>query len=233
MSVFKEPSGPSSADASPDSLEVGRLGMGTHRVRALSWILTGIGCAGLIFQFLQVEDHTPMLLYFTVWSAILTTIVWPFVDMTKSQVVRVAAQAGALGNVLSGIVYWAVLFPPNGPGKYLLTILANVTLHAVLPVVVLVRLHARPRPATLRWKQQLATAIYPLIYLVSTVASGEDEGVMVGDDVEWCWEGPAGGFGGALVVRVSWWCSGCRHSVVTSVMAARVEDSSTMALPAA
>jgi len=66
-----------------------------------------------------------------------------------------------------------------------------------------------------------------------TVTSGEDEGVMVGDDVEWCWEGPAGGFGGALLVRVSWWWSGCRHSVVTSVMAARVEDSSTMALPAA
>ena len=66
-----------------------------------------------------------------------------------------------------------------------------------------------------------------------TVASGEDEGVMVGDDVEWCVEGPAGGFGGALVFGVSWWCSGCRQSVVTSVMAARVEDSSTMALPAA
>ena len=68
---------------------------------------------------------------------------------------------------------------------------------------------------------------------VLTVASGEDEGVMVGDDVEWCVEGPAGGFGGALVFTVSWWWSGCRHSVVTSVMAARVEDSSTMALPAA
>lgn len=66
-----------------------------------------------------------------------------------------------------------------------------------------------------------------------TVTSGEDEGVMFGDDVEWCVEGPAGGFGGALLFMVSWWWSGCRHSVVTSVMAARVEDSSTMALPAA
>lgn len=63
-----------------------------------------------------------------------------------------------------------------------------------------------------------------------TAASGEDEGVVFGDDVEWCVEGPAGGVGGALVVGVSWWWSGCRHSVVTSVMAARAEDSSTMAL---
>jgi hypothetical protein len=122
----------------------------------------------LIFQFLQVEDHTPMLLYFTVWSAMLTTIVWPFVDITRSKVLRIAAQAGALGNVLSGIVYWAVLFPPNGPGKYLLTILANLTLHAVLPVAVLIRLHARPRPETLRPSQELATAIYPLIYLATS-----------------------------------------------------------------
>jgi len=69
--------------------------------------------------------------------------------------------------------------------------------------------------------------------LLLTVASGEDGGVMFGGDVEWCVEGPAGGFGGALLFRVSWWWSGCRQSVVTSVMAARVEDSSTMALPAA
>ena len=55
---------------------------------------------------------------------------------------------------------------------------------------------------------------------------------MVGGDVEWCVEGPAGGFGAALLFMVSWWWSGCRHSVVTSVMAARVEDSSTIALPA-
>jgi hypothetical protein len=154
MSVFKEDSGPSSADAGPtDNQGAGRRGIGTHRVRGLSWIVAGIGCAGLLFQLLQVEDHTPMLLYFTVWSAILTTIVWPFVDTTSSKVVRIAAQAGALGNVLSGIVYWAVLFPPNGPGKYLLTILANVTLHAVLPVAVLIRLHTRPRPETLRAPQ--------------------------------------------------------------------------------
>ena len=169
MSVFKEASGPSSADAGPtDNHGVRSRGIGTHRVRVLSWIVAGIGCAGLIFQFLQVEDHTPMLLYFTVWSAILTTIVWPFVDMTTSKVVRIAAQAGALGNVLSGIVYWAVLFPPNGPGRYLLTILANVTLHALLPAAVLVRLHSRPRPETLRAPQELATVIYPLIYLASS-----------------------------------------------------------------
>ena len=169
MSVFKEDSGPSSADAGPtDNQGAGRRGIGTHRVRGLSWIVAGIGCAGLLFQLLQVEDHTPMLLYFTVWSAILTTTVWPFVDTTTSKVVRIAAQAGALGNVLSGIVYWAVLFPPNGPGKYLLTILANVTLHAVLPVAVLIRLHTRPRPETLRAPQDLATAIYPLFYLATS-----------------------------------------------------------------
>jgi hypothetical protein len=135
----------------------------------LSWIVVATGCAGLIFQFMQVEDHTPMFLYFTVWSAILTTVVWPFVDTTNSKLLRIAAQAGVVGNLMSGIVYWAVLFPPNGPGKYLLTILANVTLHAVLPVAVLVRLHANPRPETLRAREEFATIIHPLLYLVTSV----------------------------------------------------------------
>lgn len=135
----------------------------------MSWIVTAIGLAGLVFQAIQVEDRTPMLLYFTVWSAIVSTVAWPFVDSTRSRVIRIAAQAGAIGNLMAGIVYWAVLFPPNGPGKQLVTILANVTLHALLPAAVLLRLHARPRPATLSWVQELATAIYPLAYLLISV----------------------------------------------------------------
>jgi len=153
----------------PDGQDAAPRAKAWRKVRASSWIITAIGCAGLIFQLLQVEDHTPMLLYFTVWSAILTTVVWPFVDASTSRVLRVAAQAGALGNLLSGIVYWAVLFPPNGAGRYALTILANVTLHAVLPVAVLIRLHARPRPASMSAPEELATTVHPLLYLVSTV----------------------------------------------------------------
>jgi hypothetical protein len=141
----------------------------SRKVTARSWIVVAVGVAGLLFQLIQVEDRTPMLLYFTVWSAIVTTVSWPFVDTTSSRVFRIAAQAGAIGNLMSGIVYWAVLFPPNGPGKFLVTILANTTLHAVLPLAVLVRLHARPRPEVLSWLQELATASYPLLYLVTSV----------------------------------------------------------------
>jgi len=171
MSAFENnATGTSSADAgAPKTQDTAKRALGRRRIRASSWIVVSIGCAGLIFQFLQVEDHTPMFLYFTVWSAILTTVAWPFVDASNSRVLRIAAQAGALGNLLSGIVYWAVLFPPNGAGRYALTILANVTLHAVLPVAVLIRLHARPRPQSLGAGAELATTVYPLLYLVTTV----------------------------------------------------------------
>ena len=63
-------------------------------------------------------------------------------------------------------------------------------------------------------------------------AQDEDDGVTDHEDVLLAWKGPADVVGGALIFVVSGWWSGGRlvHSAVTSEMAARALDSSTMVL---
>ena len=80
---------------------------------------------------------------------------------------RIAARAGAAGSVVAGIVYWAALAPLFGVGTQLVTILANVFVHAVLPVAIIVRLvHGAERFSI---PDELATIAWPLLYLAFTV----------------------------------------------------------------
>jgi hypothetical protein len=136
-------------------------------VRPDSWAVLVVGATGLVLFAVQVEDRTPMLLYFTIWSAILSTIVWPLLDATGTGAVRIAARAGAAGSLLAGLVYWANLFPTYGAGKYLVTVLANVFLHALLPVVVLVRLIRGTERLSLT--EELATIAWPVLYPLFSV----------------------------------------------------------------
>lgn len=73
-------------------------------VRPDSWAVLVVGATGLVLFAVQTEDRTPMLLYFTIWSAILSTIVWPLLDATGTAAVRIAARAGAAGSLLAGLV---------------------------------------------------------------------------------------------------------------------------------
>lgn len=136
------------------------------KIRWESWAVLVVGGLGLILFAVQIEDRTPMLLYFTIWSAILTTISWPLVDAGGSREVTIAARAGAAGTVLAGVVYWGGLFPTYGAGRYLVTIAANVFVHALLPVAVIVRLVRGPERLSVR--DELLTIGWPLLYLSFT-----------------------------------------------------------------
>ncbi len=138
-------------------------------VRAASWLVLVVGLAGLVLFAAQVEDSTPMFLYFTIWCATVTTLIWPAVDLVPVPLARVVARAGAVGSVLAGIVYWAVLAPAYGVGRLLPTVLANIALHALLPIAVLVRLVAGREPRA-SWVQEVATLWLPVLYLVFTFA---------------------------------------------------------------
>lgn len=140
-----------------------------RRVHLLSWIVAAIGATSLALQRIQVEDSTPMMLYFTVWSAVLTSAIWPLVDTTTSHIVRIAAQSAAVGTIFSGTVYWIALFPINGAGTQLATILANVSLHALLPVATIARILLL-RESAISVREVLITTVLPLLYLTFTLA---------------------------------------------------------------
>ncbi len=125
-----------------------------------------VGGIGLALFATQNEDRTPMLLYFTIWSAILATISWPSADATRSPAWTIAARASSAGTVLAGLVYWGNLFPVHGAGRQLVTVAANVFLHALLPAAVLVRL-ARGA-ARLSVRDEMLTIAWPLLYLLFT-----------------------------------------------------------------
>lgn len=138
-------------------------------MRLLSWIVVAIGATSLVLQYVQTEDPTPMILYFTVWSAVLTTAIWPLVDTMTSRVVHVTAHSAAVGTIFSAAIYWIVLFPTNGAGTQLATILANVGLHALLPVATLARILFLHESA-ITFGQMATTTILPLLYLAFTLA---------------------------------------------------------------
>lgn len=151
----------SSSDGTPMSLRLGWKGS-----RILGTAATFVAAIAVSLQVLQTEDPTSPWAYFTVWSAITTGTGWLLLDLgAGSRVARVVAAAGSIGCLLSAIVYWLVLYPLNGIGIQPLTVAANLTLHLLLPVVVIARLTLGEQTWRLDRHLSLATLLLPLAYV--------------------------------------------------------------------
>lgn len=142
----------------------------TAKSRAYSWAVALIAGSGLLLQLIQPDDPTPAIYYFTVWSAFGVMLATPVVAAFQSPLARFILRACSTGSVASALVYLTALAPRNGWGANWLTIAANVALHVVLPLAVILwtLLAADVRPAL---ALDLLTVGFPLTYfLVTTLA---------------------------------------------------------------
>jgi len=124
-----------SAEGMPPSL---RLDVRLSRLSSLSVAIAS--AVGIALQAYQDEDPTPLRLYFTIWSAAACLVGWLTVTFVDLSIARFIAAAGSIGAMVSGVVYWVVLFPANGAGSSVAMIWANIVLHLLLPLAVLLRL---------------------------------------------------------------------------------------------
>lgn len=104
----------------------------------LSFVAIAIlGATGVALQFIQTEDPRFPLWYFTVDSAIASSV------LALVQSIRGRATAGAVttsffsASLVSGVVFWAAIFPVNRLGEEPAVIAANLFLHVALPVALL------------------------------------------------------------------------------------------------
>ena len=129
-----------------------------------------VAIAGVIVQFLQDEDPRFPLAYFTVLSAVLVALAPIAAWAGWVAVSGVVWRSGAAGTLVSGGVYWPLLAPTAGVGSGPMIVSANVLLHAVLPVVVLVAAwrgarSSSPRQLRTGWSTGLAPLGFPAGYL--------------------------------------------------------------------
>ncbi|MFT3942371.1 MAG: hypothetical protein QM705_00905 [Ancrocorticia sp.] len=127
------------------------------------------GAVGVLMQFLQQEDPRMPLWYFTVDAAILSSV-FASIAATRAKIVYAKVTAWLFtASIVSGIVYWSVIYPFNGIGQNLEMVLANILLHAILPVLILVSqlsLCSLPRET-----RMLSSLSVPVIYLVAVIGS--------------------------------------------------------------
>lgn len=136
--------------------------------RVWSWLVSITAAVGVLLQALQPDDPTPILYYFTVWSALGVMVTMAIAGCSQPRTPRFFARAFAIGTVASAFIYLAVLAPMNGWGQSWLTVTANVVLHVILPLVVIVwnlLLPERRPPIML----DMLTIILPIVYFVLTV----------------------------------------------------------------
>jgi len=125
---------------------------------------------GLAAQSIQTEDPRPPIVYFTVWSAVLVAASSSVLASRPSELFAEVNRAAQPGALLSGLVFWTVLAPTNGIGHQAATMVANLALHAVLPIAVVIRILtvAPVRPSTAR---RWVTLWFPAAYLGGVLAA--------------------------------------------------------------
>lgn len=91
---------------------------------------------GVLLQAIQNEDPRFFLWYFTVDCAIAVAVLTGTSTVMNRVVLPKLTTWLFACVLLSGLIYWSVLFPINGLGSSPPMILANLILHGVLPVLV-------------------------------------------------------------------------------------------------
>jgi hypothetical protein len=110
--------------------------------------------------------------YFTIQSNFLVAVAMAFIvrGRTESQLFRVLRLASLIGITVTGIVA-AVALPPS-PSYSTLNLLCDRLLHIVVPLLTLVGWVAFGPRGRVRREDLLPTLIWPVVWLLSTLAVG-------------------------------------------------------------
>ncbi|HLT59868.1 MAG TPA: hypothetical protein VK020_01670 [Microlunatus sp.] len=136
----------------------------TPRYKINIWVPVA-ALVGIWLQAQQPDLRTPVLLLFSVLSALLVTLA-SFARPLQPPGYQVILRSGVAGIVLSSLFYWSVVVPTQGLRTDEDTFWANVSMHLITPVVMIAGLvvgPARLRPLSLR--QVLAMMIFPIAYV--------------------------------------------------------------------
>ena len=123
---------------------------------------------GIALQALQHEDPTPVLRYFTVWSAVLVSVYGSGVLRRVPTPDGFMCTAGTAGAVMSGLVYLLAIAPQSGFGGAIMTVAANVVLHVALPVVT-VALYPYQSHHLEGGRGAAIATLFPAIYATTTL----------------------------------------------------------------
>jgi hypothetical protein len=150
----------------------------TPRYKINIWVpiaaLTGIWLQGQ-----QPDLKTPVLLLFSVLSALLVTAA-AIARPIKPPGYQVILRSGIAGILLSSLAYWLVVVPTQGLRTDEATLWANISMHVVAPIVVIagVRVgHSLMEPLTGR--QVLAMMIFPIAYVITLWTANAAFGVPI------------------------------------------------------
>ncbi|TCC38892.1 Pr6Pr family membrane protein [Kribbella speibonae] len=128
---------------------------------------------GTICQFVQHTDRTPPLAYFTVWSALLGVVTLAIRAVRSTAVPQAIRGAAAVGSAVSGLVYAAVIAPATSDGSWFQpgddqwVRTANVLLHGVGPVLIILDFVATRAVLRRPWRQAASWCGWPLGYLAT------------------------------------------------------------------
>jgi hypothetical protein len=138
----------------------------TPRYKINIWVPIA-ALTGIWLQAQQPDLKTPVLLLFSVISALLVTAA-AIARPIKPPGYQVILRSGLAGILVSSLVYWLVVVPTQGLRTDEATIWANLSMHVAAPIVVIagVRVgHSLMKPLTGR--QVLAMMIFPLAYVIT------------------------------------------------------------------
>ena len=147
--------------------------------QALQVLIVVVLTTGVICQSIQRTDPTPVLMYFTMDSAVLATLIvaaglaWrKMTDQTWYARIKLMATTGV---VFSGLIYAAVIAPvvsPGGwsnPGDDLPVRVATVLVHGIAPFLITAE-YLLSRGPDLSLRQVGWALLWPLAFLLVTTA---------------------------------------------------------------
>lgn len=137
------------------------------------------GLSGIWFQANFPTLNTEPYLYFSLHSAALLTLAallrpwrWRWHD--------VIARAGIAGILVSALGFWLMIFPIDRFRSPEAMVWANVSMHLVLPIVVLVAVWYRHSSlAPMRWRDVALTLVFPVAYGLMVLVTHNALGVPV------------------------------------------------------
>ncbi|NLT31113.1 MAG: Pr6Pr family membrane protein [Propionibacterium sp.] len=150
----------------------------TPRYKINIWVPIA-GLTGIVLQASFPTLRTEPYLYFSLHSAAWLTLA----ALTRPWRFRwhdVVARAGLAGIIVSTIAFWVMVYPRDGLGSAEEMVWASLSMHAVLPVVVLLAVWARNTPLTpMPWRQVGLVLLFPVAYLLLVVVMHTGFGVAV------------------------------------------------------
>lgn len=134
------------------------------------------GLSGIWFQANFPTLNTEPYMYFSLHSAALLTVS-ALLRPWQWRWHNVIARAGVAGILVSAIGFWLMIFPVDRFRSPEAMVWANVSMHLVLPIVVLISIWYRHSPLTpMPWREVLLTLLFPvgygLLVLVTHVGFG-------------------------------------------------------------